>query len=265
MDPGNLPDALLYACVLAKNLVPLESSEQDTAVTRLLNLSVVCAGLASKYANMSGSPSGDTLLEDHKVLSENYSKAIGAIQHFAGPQNMESVLPWEEPGSSAELGREPLSLGVPAMEDLIAHLVPQLQAPLHSSIASSVTNTISESVHKSLYPRILRQLRGHLAEELKAPLLDRLTPLLQDSLLEFILGDDITTVGKRSNARRRTMPLLLALWLTAWRMLEAATQRLLSRDRACLTHKSYLMAMHLSTRSSRCPRCSSTQSGARRT
>ncbi|KAL7282941.1 hypothetical protein ACG7TL_002359 [Trametes sanguinea] len=55
---------------------------------------------------------------------------------------------------------------------------------------SSLTVAVIKPLTKELYPRLLQQLKSQILCDLKAPMLEQLAPLLQEALLQYILGDD---------------------------------------------------------------------------
>ncbi|CDO72544.1 hypothetical protein BN946_scf184983.g27 [Trametes cinnabarina] len=201
------PDALLHALNLAKNPRSFHSSEQDRAVSGLLDLSIICAKLATQYASNSSPPIDVIINNDHRKISEAYSKVLAALHDYADPYSATSVTPtWQEPASSAESGRPQVTLSSEAMTDLISSLVPQLHSPVHDSVVSAASKSLIGPLSKTFYPRVVAQIRAQLLEELKTPLLDYLTPVLERRVVDYVLGDDLKDDCRSTTDKRRGRP-----------------------------------------------------------
>ncbi|KAJ3015461.1 hypothetical protein NUW54_g1038 [Trametes sanguinea] len=139
------PDALLHACILAKNPASFKDSDDAPLIHELLHMATMCAHLATRYSAGESAADEGSLRADYKAIYN---------------------------------------------EDLIQHLVPHLHDPVHTSIIGSVIDSVAEPLNNALCPRIFASVKSRLLQELCEPLVERALPLLQENLLEYILGDD---------------------------------------------------------------------------
>ncbi|KAL7281949.1 hypothetical protein ACG7TL_003416 [Trametes sanguinea] len=180
------PDALLHACILAKNPVSFKDSDDAPLIHELLHMATMCAYLATRYSAGESAADEGSLRADYKAIYNGYTRLAAALNKSARLSASPDVLPWQAP-SHVMYGP---GLSSEALEDLIQHLVPHLHDPVHTSIIGSVIDSVAEPLNNALCPRIFASVKSRLLQELREPLVECALPLLQENLLEYILGDD---------------------------------------------------------------------------
>ncbi|KAI9061277.1 hypothetical protein FKP32DRAFT_1604965 [Trametes sanguinea] len=190
MLPLKESNALLDAHALSQKLGPLQCSEQDNVVRKLLDLSIICAQLATRYAIAAAPPDASTTSDDYDTLLEGYTLASAAICDYGDDKGSAEVGPSGSREDVSDANSETTSLPKESVDNLVSQLAPDLHRLLEPSLTAAVIGPLTASIQKELYPRLFLQLKNQLLNDLKAPMIDQLAPLLQEALLQFILGDD---------------------------------------------------------------------------
>ncbi|KAI9066945.1 hypothetical protein FKP32DRAFT_1673419 [Trametes sanguinea] len=183
-------DDLLHACLLLRNSDSFKDSTRALAIEELLQMATLCAQLATRYAAEPHSADQAAIRTDCSSVYSRYTRLTAAMQKTASFDASQDVLvpPWQAP-TQDNAGPGQIDLSSEAVQDLIEHLVPLLHEPVHTSIIRSVIDSVMEPLNTALCPRIFATVKARLLDDLREPLVESAVPLLQENLLQFILGD----------------------------------------------------------------------------